>query len=294
MKPSRVAIVGWGHLGAACAETLRGQPDLALAGVVQPPEPPPALALPKGVTCAGHVSELDSVDLALLCVPTDRATDAAHDLLQRGLPVVECASLEADSLHHHRQALARAAARHRAVAALGAGWDPGLLQQLVRVFELLVPKGSTRVNRHTATGLYHPAAVESVPGVQEALSTEIRDASGHPQRYVYVQLAPGAQFERVRSRIEGDPLFNDEPTQVLEVDDLASMQKENSGIVLQRLGSGGPGPHASLVFEARADATAFTARLMVDAARLLRALPPSARGAWLYTPFGLVPWTPEP
>jgi diaminopimelate dehydrogenase len=85
---------------------------------------------------------------------------------------------------------------------------------------------------------------------------------------------------------QGDPLFADEPTQVLEVPDLTAFQSEKTGVLLERMGNASSGSHASLILEARCDPTAFSARLMVDAAGLLW---PHARGAWRYTPFGLVP-----
>jgi hypothetical protein len=52
------------------------------------------------------------------------------------------------------------------------------------------------------------------------------------------------------------------------------------------MGEGPGGPHASLILEARFDPVAFSARLMIDAARALASHP---RGAWRYTPAGLAP-----
>jgi len=56
-------------------------------------------------------------------------------------------------------------------------------------------------------------------------------------------------------------------------------------VLIERLGEGPGAPHASLILEARLDPVAFSARLMLDAARSLALHP---RGAWRYTPFGLV------
>ncbi len=233
-----------------------------------------------------HVSELGTIDAALVCVPADALPGVVRELLQARVPVVECAALEGGALSAHHGEMAHLAERFRAKVVVGAGWDPGLLPQLQRLFELLIPKGHSQVTRHTATKLHHTAAAEGVEGVRGALCSELHDASGGAHRYVYVELARGADFERVRRRIEGDPLFADEPTDVLPVPDLRALEQENRGVLIERLGEGPAGPHPSLILEARLDPVSFTAHLMLDAARSLAA---QKRGAWRYTPFGLVP-----
>jgi diaminopimelate dehydrogenase len=284
----RLAVVGWGRLGQACAAALQDMPDLALAGVVRRVgsiESPPGREV-RGVPCVAHVRDLGAVDAALLCVPAEAAPGAAQELLQMRVPLVECASLEGRALRDHHERIAHLAARHHVGVVVGAGWDPGVLPQVRHLFELLIPQGHTRVGRHVASGLHHTAATEGLAGVRAALSCETTDVSGGARRYVYVQLARGADAERVRRQIEGDPLFADEPTQVLDVPDLAALAAEDRGVLVERLGDGVGGPHASLLLEARFDEATFCARLMLDGARALAGLP---RRAWRYTPFGLVP-----
>ncbi len=288
MRRLRLAVIGWGRLGKACAEALHDAPDLALAGIVRRAEAlaaSPASPL-RGVACVSHISELEAVDAVLLCVPTEAAPGVAREMLQSRLPLVECASFEGDALREHHDEIAHLALRHRAGAVVGAGWDPGVLPQLQHMFELLIPKGHSQMTRHVGASLHHTAAAEGVAGVRGALCSELHAPGGGAQRYVYVELARGADLERVRQQIEGDPLFADEPTQVLQVDDVAALEQENRGVLIERLGEGPGGPHASLILEARLDPIAFTARLMLDAARSLGLQP---RGAWRYTPFGLVP-----
>lgn len=283
-----MAIVGWGRLGRACAEALRETPELALAGIVRRADSlaaAPSSPLP-GVACVSHVSELDAVDTALLCVPTASAPGVARELLQSHLSLVECTAFEGDALREHQAAIAHLAERFRVGAVVGAGWDPGVLPQLQQLFELLIPHGRSHVTRRVGASLHHTAAAESVIGVRGALCSELHAPGGGLQRYVYVELARGADFERVRRQIEADPLFADEPTQVLAVDDVAALEQENRGVLVERMGEGPGGPHASLILAARFDPVAFSARLMVDAARALAAHP---RGAWRYTPAGLVP-----
>lgn len=288
MRPLRLAIVGGGRLGRACAGVVHESSDVVAAGIVQPrvAEPSPPRKAAPGTACAGHISELGEIDAALVCVPTEVVPGVAHGLLQARVPIVECASFDDDALARHHQEIAHAASRHRVAAVVGAGWDPGLLPQLQRLFEQLIPKGRSHVSRHVAAAAHHTAAAEGAPGVEAALCSELHEAGGRVKRYLYVQLTPGADLESVRRHIESDPVFAETPTQVLAVDDVADFERDQQGVLVERLGEGTAGPHASLILEARCDPTLFTARLMIDAAR---ALPLRGRGAFRYTPFGLLP-----
>lgn len=286
----RLAVVGFGRLGRACVAALHERPDLALAGVVRraeslagPPQPRPDPA-PHGLPCVAHVRDLPAVDAVLLCVPAAAATGQARELLQARLPVVDCAALEGRALQEHEEEIAHAALRHRTRAVVGAGWDPGVLPQLQRLFERLIPQGRTQRTTHVGASLHHTAAAHGVAGVRGALCTERRAGDGRLQRYVYVQLAPGAAFAPVREAIAGDPLFADGTTEVLPVDDLAALEAPQAGTLIERQAEGTGAPHASLILEARADPLAFTARLMLDAVPALAA---QGNGGWRYTPFGL-------
>ncbi len=280
-------MVGWGRLGQACAAALRDTADLALAGVVRRAETVRAPGgPPRGVACVGHVSELGAIDAALLCVPSEAAAGAAHELLQARVPLVECARLDGEALQRHHEAIAHLAQRHRVAAVVGAGWEPGLLPQLRSLFELLIPDGDTRVTRHVAAGLHHTAVAETLPGVRGALCGELHGPGGDRQRYVYVELTRGTDFDLVRRRIEADPLYCDEPTQVLPVDDIDALQRCDHGVLVERLGKETGMAHASLILEARLDECAFSAQLMLDAARRIAA---DARGAFRHTPLGLLP-----
>lgn len=288
MKPLRLAVIGWGRLGQACAAALQETPDLTLAGVVRRAGSLGAAAAggAGGAPMVSHPRDLVAVDAALVCVPTESAPGTVQELLQMRMPVVECASFEGRALHDHHERIAHLASRYRVGAVVGAGWNPGVLPQLRQMFELLIPKGQTRQLRHLVHGLHHTAAAEGVAGVQGALSSEVPDASGGMHRYIYVQLARGGDFERVREQIEGDPLYADEPTQVLPVPDLAALERQDSGVVIERLAQGVGGPHASLLLEARVDELDFCARMMCDGARACVDLP---HRAWRYSPFGLIP-----
>jgi diaminopimelate dehydrogenase len=279
VRSLRIAIVGFGRLGRACAAAVAAAADIELVGVVRRG----GAALPAAfahAAVAEHVRALAQVDVALLCVRAEQTTGVACQLLQGRMPVVECAQLGAVAQAEHYAAIDSAARHHRVPAMVGAGWDPGALPLLHRLFEVLIPHGSTVLTRHPGKSLHHAAAVEEITGVKEALAGELRDANGKLRRYVYFELANGADAEGVRRAIESDPLFAGEETEVFEMADLAPLEA-SSGLVIERRGTAAAGEHQSLSLDARFDVWTFAARVMLDAAR---AVPAQRPGAHRYGP----------
>lgn len=281
MSKLPVAVIGAGRLGLACAEGLIDETELGLAGVVR--RPGSLAPLPgrlQRFPVASHVRELEGVRAALVCVPADAVLGVARELLQARIPVVECAAFEGQALAAHHAALHEAADNHRVAAVVGAGWDPGVLPLLRGAFEMLIPRGHTALHRHPGLHLHHSAAVAAVRGVKGALTGDYRGDQGELQHYVYVELERGAELAQVQAAIAADPLFAGEVTQVFEVEHLSELEDGNGlGVVLERRGSAAHGPHQSLLLEARFDAIAFSARVMLDAARKLPGL---RRGAHRY------------
>ncbi len=282
MKRTRLAVVGFGRLGRACAETILADADLELAGVVRRPEAASRpLARPfAAVPVAGHITELGPLDGALVCVPTEAVVGVARELLQHKVPIVECAAVDEAGLRRNQEALHAIALDRRVAAILGAGWAPGALTVFQNLFRLLIPKGETEITYRPGVSLHHSAAAREVEGVRDALCAELRGESGRLQRYVYVEMEPGADPTRVSEAIAADPLFLGEETRVFPVESVASLEQEGHGIVLSRRGTSGRGIHDSLLLEGRFDAHAFSARVMVDAAR---GLPGRRPGAHLYS-----------
>ena len=155
-------------LGQACARALHDAPDLALVGVVR--RSPGALPHPFAhLPTAGHLRELQRASVALLCVPAQAVLEVARDVLQQRVPLVECAALEGAALPAHHRALGKAARQHRVAAVVHAGWQPGALPLLRRVFETLIARGHTESNAHPGVSLHQTAALEDIAGVRAAL-----------------------------------------------------------------------------------------------------------------------------
>ena len=277
MARLRLAILGFGRLGRACAHAVQNNAELELAGIVRRPGAPAKLPAPFGqVEVAAHLRDLGRVDAALLCVSSDAAGAVAHDVLQMRASLVECAILEGSALEAHYGAIARAAAHHRVRAMVGAGWNPGMLPLLKRAFEVLVPSGHTAVTARPGVSLHHTEAAANIPGVEDALATETRDAEGRRTRYVYAQLAQGVDPARVRAALEADPLFAGEQTLLFPVESVGALEGAGHGIFLERRGTAESGAHQNILLEARFDVPTFAARVMVEAAQRLPALKPGA------------------
>lgn len=267
MKKRRIAVIGLGKLGRQCAEALLADQSLTLAGVVR--RTAAAVDWLGDVPVVGHLSELKEVDAALLCVPPDSVLGTAQAILQRRTPVVECARLHGEAFVAHHAEMQRMAHLYKALAVVGAGCDPGILSLLRSQFALLIPHGHTQSSLHTATSLHHTLAAEGIAGVRKALATELITRDGTAQRYVYVELEPGADAASVEQAISRDPLYLDEQTLVFAVDSIAALEQGSRGLVLERHAAAGGPSHTSLLLEARFNELELAACMMLAAARAL-------------------------
>jgi diaminopimelate dehydrogenase len=267
----RLAIIGFGRLGKACAQAVMEDEQFTLAGIVRRPEQTTqSLSAPfQDVPVAAHISELKQVDAALVCVPTEGTIGVAHDLLQHRIPIIECATLHGEEFLAHKREIDRIASHHKVLAIVGAGWDPGALSLFRSLFALLSPKGFTEISRRPGISLHHTTIAGAIPGVKGALATELRDSEGKRQNYIYVELEEGADVSEVEHAIRNDPLFIDEETLVFPVQNIASLEQEGHGVVLERRGSVAGSEHQLFLLEARFSEYALSAQVMIAAARTL-------------------------
>lgn len=278
MKPLNLAVVGFGKVGTVCAETLLESKDLVLAAVVRRLDSL-AQSLPEAfrkIPVVSHVAQVQTVDGALLCVPLLQVLDAAHECLQHGIPIVESSVLHGEAFQAHRDEIHRLAIRHKVPAIVGAGWDPGALSLFRSLLALLAPEGYTETAHRVGVSLHHTAMAREIAGVKEALCTEQRATNGRRQRYVYVELEQGTDADRVSEAIRADPLFLDDETLVFPVENIAALEQEGRGVLLERRGVPGRLGHQQFLLEARFDESLLTAHMMLAAARSLPQLKPGA------------------
>jgi diaminopimelate dehydrogenase len=231
------------------------------------------------VRVAGHISELGRVEAALVCVPTEQALSVVTELLQHRVPLVECAALDGSALQRYYERIDALAGDHRVPTIVGAGWNPGVLQHLEGLFQVLIPKGRTQLTLSPGINLHHTEAARGIAGVRAALATEVQGAAGGRQHYFYLELAPGQEAERVRQALAADPLFAGDEILVFPVESVSALEQRGHGVLLERAGTAGAGVHDTLLLEGRFDPYAFTARVMLDAARRL---PQARRGLHHY------------
>ena len=133
-KPLRLAVVGVGRVGRACAELVTLSHDLRLAAIVRRPASVGGKLSEtfRSVPVTTHIGQARDVDAALICIPTNAVMEAASQILQHGIPIVDCITLHGDALHAHREAIHKSARRHGVPAIVGAGWDPGALSVFAR------------------------------------------------------------------------------------------------------------------------------------------------------------------
>jgi diaminopimelate dehydrogenase len=273
-----LAVVGLGRIGLACAELIALSHDITVEAFVRRPSSG-AEGLPghlRHIPLMTHVGQLRAVDGALICVPTDSVMETASQILQHGIPIVDCAILHGESFHSHKEAIRKLALHHHTPAIVGAGWDPGALSVFRSWLALLTPGGVTETTHRPGVTLRHTVMAKSVAGVKDARCTEVRTTDGRLQRYVYVELEQGANADRVAEAIRADPLFLGEETQVFPVESLASLEEAGRGVVLDRRGPPGRLGHHHFLIEARFDESVLTAQVMLAAARSLPQLEPGA------------------
>jgi diaminopimelate dehydrogenase len=284
MKVLHLAVVGFGKLGRACIRAINEDEQSVLAGIVREREHV-TQKLPPGfenIPVAGHITELEHVDAALICAPKEAVLGIAHDLLQGAFPIVECARLHGKPFHEHKNELDRLASRYKVPAIVGTGWDPGMLSVFRDLFALLTPKGHTDITHRPGINLHHTTLAQAIPGVKGALSTELHTAGGRRQHYVYVELEESTSLDTVETAIRSDPLFLSEEIFVFSVDSVARLEDEGHGVLLERRGTAGSVEHQLLLLEGRFSERTLAAHVMLAAARSI-----STRGHRAYSLFDL-------
>lgn len=264
-KTLRVAIVGYGNVGKYTLEAIEAAPDMELAGIVRrnPNQIPHEL---KPYRIVGNISELDSVDVAILCTPTRLVEQTAQEILKLGINTVDSYDIHG-GIVGLRQSLGATARAHNAVAIIAAGWDPGSDSVVRTLMEAMVPKGITYTNFGPGMSMGHTVAVKAIAGVRRALSMTIPTGTGIHRRMVYIELHDGYDAEAVAQAIKTDDYFAHDETHVTVVEDVQALIDMGHGVNMTRKGVSGCTQNQLLEFNMKINNPALTAQILVAVAR---------------------------
>ncbi|MDD4775581.1 MAG: diaminopimelate dehydrogenase [Syntrophomonas sp.] len=264
----KTAVVGLGNVGRFAVEAVQASPDLELVGIVEQEGALKQLHLAETFhyRLVPAIEELGEVDVALLCIPTRSVPEVAARLLAKGINTVDSYDIHGQ-LADLRLQLDPIAKAHSSVAVNSAGWDPGSDSMIRCMFEFMVPRGLTYTNFGPGMSMGHTVAAKAIPGVANALSMTIPVGTGVHRRMVYVQLQPGADFDKTAAAIKSDAYFAKDDTIVSQVADVDMLLDMGHGVNMERKGVSGLTHNQLLSFGMKINNPALTAQIMAASAR---------------------------
>ena len=238
MRKIKIAISGWGNVGRVCKQAVENAPDVELSGVVRRlqsvDKDKDEL---KGVCVVTDIDALKDIDVAVVSVPSREAPGKVKEIISKGIPTVD-----SFDVHDHIQAVKKdlhpLAIQYKTVSIFGAGWDPGTDSAIRTILRLISPDGQTTTTFGGTKGgrsMGHTAAVKAIDGVKNAVSLTLPNGAGCHKRKVYIELMPGADFEKIKNQICQDPYFVHDDTSVTAVEDISLFDTMNHGGELERL-----------------------------------------------------------
>lgn len=138
------AVVGYGNIGKYVLKALQCAPDFEIAGIVRRD----ATNIPtefEEFRVVNAVSQLDAVDVTILCTPTRHVEEFAGECLSLGIDTVDSFDIHGQ-IFELRDSLDKTARKYYAVSVVSAGWDPGSDSIIRTLMETMAPRGITYTN----------------------------------------------------------------------------------------------------------------------------------------------------
>lgn len=265
MKKIRAAVVGYGNIGRYVIDALTDAQDFEIAGIVRRDVSNIPSEL-KEYKVVESISQLENVDVALLCTPTRSVEKFAKECLQLGINTVDSFDIHGQIVDL-RRSLDETAKMHNSVSVISAGWDPGSDSVVRTLMEAMAPKGITYTNFGPGMSMGHTVAVKAIEGVKAALSMTIPTGTGVHRRMVYIELESGHDFTTVAQAIKTDDYFAHDETHVFQVENVDALKDMGHGVLMERKGVSGKTQNQLFSFEMRINNPALTAQIMVGSAR---------------------------
>ena len=265
MKKIRAAVVGYDNIGKYALEALQAAEDFEIAGVVRrnASDVPASLA---GIPVVSSLKDLKDVEVAILATPTRKVEQYALEALSLGISTVDSFDIHT-KVPALRKTLGEAARKAGKVSIISAGWDPGSDSMVRAILQAAAPKGITYTNFGPGMSMGHSVACKAIEGVKDALSMTIPMGTGVHCRMVYVELLPGADFEKVAAAIKADPYFVNDETYVHEVPSVDELKDMGHGVNLVRKGVSGKTHDQLFEFNMHINNPALTGQILVAVAR---------------------------
>jgi len=275
MNKIKVAIVGFGNVGAMALESVINEPDMEFVGVVDTAgkvcitsriNPGRCNCDDPKIPTYQSLKEIPHVDVALICSPSRKVKEIATGILELGINTVDSFDIHSEIINL-RNSLDTVAKANGKVSIISAGWDPGINSVMRAWFLAMAPKGITYTNYGPGMSMGHTVAVKAIEGVKNALSITVPAGMGIHRRMVYVELQPDVDYKTIEQRIKQDPYFVKDKTYVFQVPDVNALIDVGHGVLMERNGVSGSTHNQHLRFELRINNPALTAQVMVSAAR---------------------------
>ena len=260
---TKVAVVGYGNIGKSVLSALKASNDLEIAGVVSSSLAENSLG---DIKIVRNITDLKSVDVAILCSPSRLVPDIAEDILSKGICTVDSFDIHSQIVDV-RKRLDPVAKKYNASSIIASGWDPSSDSVIRTLMLAMTPKGITYTNFGPGMSMGHTVAVKAVPGVKSALSMTIPTGTGIHRRMVYVELETGADFKTVETSIKNDKYFINDETHVTKVDSVDALTDMGHGVEITRKGVSGSTQSQRLGFTMSIDNPALTGQILVSCAR---------------------------
>ena len=257
--------MGYGNIGKYVVEALEAAADFEVAGIVRRAASVVAAGESK-YPVVSSLTQLEGVDVAILCTPSRLVEKSAEEALQLGIATVDSFDIHT-GIADMRARLDAVAKQHNTAAIISAGWDPGSDSVVRALLEVCAPKGITYTNFGPGMSMGHTVAVKAIEGVKAALSMTIPLGTGIHRRMVYIELEEGYEFDKVADAIKNDAYFVHDETHVTRVESVEALLDMGHGVNMVRKGVSGKTQNQRFEFNMSIDNPGLTSQILVSAAR---------------------------
>jgi diaminopimelate dehydrogenase len=291
----KVAIMGCGHIGSFAVRAVQLAPDMVLTGIIELKDRISKISKDfPGISVVTDVSELaEKPDVVILTVPSRAVEKLAPCLLEAGIRTVDCFDMHGQPFSGLREMMKPSAKKGNSAAIMGAGVDPGMSTVIRALFEVWAPTGLTYVTYGPGMSMGHTVAAKSYAGVKDALSITRPGNPGCHNRDLYLELEPGADFEKIKNQILQDPYFSHDMVRVIEVADVTPLVDMGHAIHISRKGGASGIDNQLLNFDTTFHNPASTAQVMVASARAVIEMDPGAYTMLEIPPIHFLPYSLE-